>query len=268
MDINRNNIIDECQRELEDFESTEIAEYCNEIISQKNIKVDFYTVISDVLLYRVHFLNGIAFLLLSIPTLFYLSKIIRNKYLINYLLRDNYKKFMIFYLKIAYKYIWILPMIASFIFIPCVIIFSENPLYSQTFGTAIWTSNIVNYPFMFIILYFLNIILYSLIFINISLIIVRKCYNYFSSVLLSFLSYLGIELFFEVVVNLLISQLIFKSTWGRMFNIMNLFTFSDQYGTIPLILFTFTMFILSSVGVYFNYKNKEKFIIDCEKEKK
>ncbi len=268
MDINRNNIIEYCQNGLEASDEENMVKFCNQVISQKDIKVDFYTVLSDVILYRVHFLNGIAFLLVCIPTLFCLSKIIRNKYLINYLLRDNYRNFMRFYLKKSYKYFWILPMVAILIIIPCIMIFSSNPTYSQTFGTSIWTSNIVNHPCIFIMLYLFNIILYSFIFINISLIIVRKCYNYFSSILLSFLSYLGIELFFEVVVNLLISQLLFHSTWGRLFNIMNLFTFSDQYGTIPLITFTFVMFIVSSLGVYISYKNKEKFIIDCEKGKK
>lgn len=268
MDTNRNSSIEYCQNELQNSDEDEFREYCNKIISQKDIEVDSYTVISDVLLYRVHFLNGISFLLICIPTLFYLSKIIRNKYLINYLLRDSYKNFMRFYLRQAYKYFWILPVISGMILLPCFMIFSGNPTYSQTFGTAIWTSNIVDSPLIFIMLYLCNVILYSFIFINISIIIVRKCYNYFSAVLLSFLSYLGIELFFEVFVNLLISQVLFDSTWGRLFNIMNFFTFSDQHGTIPLILFTFLVFIISCIGVYFSYKNKEKFIIDCEKEKK
>ncbi len=267
MNINRSNSIEFCQNEMNSG-NEEILQYCNKLISEKDIKVDFYTVLSDILLYRVHFLNGIAFLLVCIPTLFYLSKMSKSKYLINYLLRDNYKNYMKMYLKESYKYIWLLPIISILIIIPCFILYSKDPTYSQMFGTSIWTSNIVSHPLLFIALYLFNIILYSFIFVNIALIVIRKCHNYFSAVLLSFLSYLGIELFFEVVINLFISQFMCNQNFGRIFNIMNLFTFSDQYGTVPLLLFTITIFIISSFGVYISYKNKEKFIIDCEKEKK
>ena len=107
--------------------------------------------------------------------------------------------------------------------------------------------------------------MYSFIFGTIILFILSKNQRYILAILYSFITYVGIELFFEVVVNSLLFQLLLKSDIGYVFNIMNLFTFSDMNGIITLMIFTFIMFMLSFIAVYFTYRNKEKLIIDCEK---
>lgn len=123
------------------------------------------------------------------------------------------------------------------------------------------TSNI----FMFILIYILNNLFTTLIYVNISLIVSRKYHNYFVSLILTFLSILGIQLFLEVVLNGLISGIMFKSDIGIIFNIINSVPFNDSCGIYYPILFTFIVLIITQVILHYSYKNKEKLIIDIEK---
>lgn len=120
-------------------------------------------------------------------------------------------------------------------------------------------------PILFIVGYILNITLYSFSFINISLIVARKHHNIIAAVIVSILSYIGIQLFLEVVVNALICQKLLHKSIGHLFNIMNLYTYSDQFGILALLVFSILVFVVTCLGVIFSYKNKEKLIIDCEK---
>ena len=140
-----------------------------------------------------------------------------------------------------------------------------DPSYAIFYETCIWDSNIINYPFIFLLLYLINIILYSISFINISLIVARKQHNYIKAIILSYIVYVGIELFFELIVNELILKIVFKAQFGYLFNIMNLFTFNTDYGVFNLLLFSFIFCVFTFIILILKYKNKEKLIIDCEK---
>ena len=72
-------------------------------------------------------------------------------------------------------------------------------------------------------------------------------------------------MFLEIVVNGLIFGLVFKSEVGNIFNIMNLLIFNINYGVSKLLIFTISFFLLTFILVLILYKNKEKLIIDCEK---
>lgn len=245
------------------------VEFCNnympEIEKEKGLKVDFYTMMSDILVWNLHFFNGIAFLILVIPTLLSVCKILKNKYILNASYRESYKGFLKEFFAIAYQYVWLLPLIAGVLILYCIFSTSLDPSYSIYFGTSIWNSEIIRHPILFVILYMLNILLYSCSFINLALIVVRKQQSYIKGVILSFLTYFGIEIFFEIVVNALVLQKMFNSNLGYTFNIMNIFMFSDTYGLPRLLIFTFAIFIVSIIGVYFAYRNKENLVIDCEK---
>ena len=51
------------------------------------------------------------------------------------------------------------------------------------------------------------------------------------------------------------------------FNIMDIFGFNDLYGIGSLFLVNISFLIISFVFVYLAYKNKEKLVIQCEKNK-
>ena len=93
----------------------------------------------------------------------------------------------------------------------------------------------------------------------------RKQQNIIKAIILSVLVFVGIEVFLEIVVNGLIFGLVFKSEVGNIFNIMNLLIFNINYGVSKLLIFTISFFLLTFILVLILYKNKEKLIIDCEK---
>ena len=126
----------------------------------------------------------------------------------------------------------------------------------------IFTMIILGLLILFVFLYLINITIYSLSYINISLIVLRKQQNIIKAIILSVLVFVGIEVFLEIVVNGLIFGLIFKS---EIFNIMNLLIFNINYGVSKLLIFTISFFLLTFILVLILYKNKEKLIIDCEK---
>lgn len=262
----RVQLIQQCEKNVENKSSDEgYTKMCKEVIENKNIKIDFYTIFSELLVWKIHYFNAIAFLIITIPTLFNICKILKNKHILNSLTRENYNSFIKKYLKTAYKYIWILPFIAIFAIFLIGINSTFSPEYSIKFSTVVWSKELISNPIIFIILYILNIIFYSFTFVNISLIIARKQHKYIPCVILSYIFYIGLELFLEIGLNMLVSNIIFKSDFGIIFNIMNLFMFNDVFGVSTLLLFSFIVMLISFIFVYFMYKNKEKLIIDCEK---
>lgn len=255
-----------CESLLSDPDANpELIESCENVIAQKDVELDFFSALSDFVVYRLSFLNPIAFLIVVLPSLYYSCKIIKNKLIINAKTRMNYLDFIKMLIKSAYRYIWILPLLTLILFIFLLFNTSLDSTYSLLNDTAIWGTYILNHPIVFIILYFINIILYSCAFVNLGLIVARKQPKYILTIIFSFLSYIGIELFLELVVNVIIFQNIFDSEIGYLFNIMNMFTFKDTFGIEKLMIFTVGIFVVSCIGVYASYKNQEKFIIDCEK---
>ena len=100
--------------------------------------------------------------------------------------------------------------------------------------------------------------------------VVRKQHNYFLAVIESFLVIIGIELFMEEVVYQLFFNLLLKDyDTGLLFNIINPITFrvGECGGVARLLIFSFLCFLISAIGVMFIYHNKEKLVIDCEKNK-
>ena len=243
----------------------ENKEFCEKVMEDKEINNDFYAMMTDVLVFGIRFINPTAFILIVFPTLVNLCRILKRKYILHALTRQSYKEFLIDFLKTAYKYIWFLPLIAIIIISICIMNTSIHPSISSEYDTSMWYAETIKQPIFFILLYILNIIIYSFSFINLALMIVRKHHNLIIATILSILVYVGIELFFELMINNLLFGLVFKSELGYLFNIMNIFTFSDQFGIPTLLLFSFFMLLLSSIGVYFSYRKKENLVIACEK---
>ena len=242
-------------------------EVCQNILANKDLKVDGYTVLSDIVMFKVNYLNPGAFLLVILPIIWVISNLLKNKFIINYSTRKSYVDFLKKFYKQAYKYCWLLPFLALLLLLYSFTKYSINPNFSIVNSSSIWKSNIIYHPVLFIILYMYNVFLYSIIYTNIALIICRKHHKFLNATILSILLFIAIQLFFEVVINILICQNIFHTEIGYLFNIMNIFTFSDVYGVVKLLIFTTSIFIITSLMVYCSYKNKEKLIIDCEKNK-
>lgn len=245
---------------IDDYET-----YCDQIKKNENLKVDTLTSFSNILIFRLKFINPMAILLVLIPSLIEPIYILKNKYIINCNNRIGYKKFFISFVKTAYKYVWILPLTGILIYIPTLFYSTLSPQYQLINGYTFWETNLIKYPFAFIALYSLNLLMYSITFVNMGLICSKKKPRYLLSIIFTYIIYVLIQLFFELIINDYILISIFHTEFGYIFNIMNMFIFSDQFGLTNLLIFSFIIMVISFFGLYFSYRNKEKFIIDIEK---
>lgn len=120
-------------------------------------------------------------------------------------------------------------------------------------------------PVLFIIVYLLKMLFISIIYVNITLVVCRKNHRFIPATIISYLLFLVIDIFLEVFVNIVIFSMIFKSNFGIVFNIISPFSLFDYYGLFYSFLIPFILMLISCFAVYLCYKNKEKLIIECEK---
>ena len=255
-------LIKECEKE-----GTNQKEWCEEAIKNKDVELDFYTVFADALTWQVQYIGYVAFLIVVIPTMIKVCKKLKYKQIINSNSRESYHSFLKKLLKTAYQYIWVLALLSLIMMIPIMMYTSLNPEYAIIKSHGMWQSNIIYHPVLFVISYLINVTLYSMIFIHIALLVARKQQKTIPCILFSYVLYLAIEIFLETVVKVIIFQRIFHSEFGMILNIINVFGMNDLYGVGTLLLVNLCMVLISFALVYLAYKNKEKFVIQCEKNK-
>ena len=251
-------LIEECERE-----GTNQKEWCEEILKNKDVKLDFYTVFADALTWQVQYIGYVAFLIVVIPTMIKVCKKLKYKQIINSNSRESNHSLLKKILKTAYQY----TLLSLIMMIPIMMNTSLNPEYAIINSHGMWQSNIIYHPVLFVISYLINVTLYSLIFIHIALLVARKQQKTIPCIIISYVLYLAIEIFLETVVKVIIFQRIFHSEFGMIFNIINVFGMNDLYGVGTLLLLNLCMVLISFALVYLAYKNKEKFVIQCEKNK-
>ena len=255
-------LIKECEKE-----GTNQKEWCEEAIKNKDVELDFYTVFADALTWQVQYIGYVAFLIVVIPTMIKVCKKLKYKQIINSNSRESYHSFLKKLLKTAYQYIWVLALLSLIMMIPIMMNTSLNPEYAIIKSHGMWQSNIIYHPVLFVISYLINVTLYSMIFVHIALLVARKQQKTIPCIIISYILYLAIEIFLETVVKVIIFQRIFHSEFGMIFNIINVFGMNDLYGVGTLLLLNLCMVLISFALVYLAYKNKEKFVIQCEKNK-
>ena len=255
-------LIKECERE-----GTNQKEWCEEVIKNKDVELDFYTVFADTLTWQVQYINYFAFLIVVVPTMIKVCKKLKYKQIINSNSRESYHSFLKKLLKTAYQYIWVLALLSLIMMIPIMMNTSLNPEYAIINSHGMWQSNIIYHPVLFVISYLINVTLYSMIFVHIALLVARKQQKTIPCIIISYILYLAIEIVLETVVRLIIIRGVFHSELGMIFNILNVFGMNDLYGVGPLLLINLCMVLVSFGLVYLAYKNKEKFVIQCEKNK-
>ena len=255
-------LVKECEKE-----GTNQKEWCEEAIKNKDVELDFYTVFADALTWQVQYIGYVAFLIVVIPTMIKVCKKLKYKQIINSNSRESYHSFLKKLLKTAYQYIWVLALLSLIMMIPIMMNTSLNPEYAIIKSHGMWQSNIIYHPVLFVIAYLINITLYSMIFVHIALLVARKQQKTIPCIIISYVLYLAIEIFLETVVKVIIFQRIFHSEFGMIFNIINVFGMNDLYGVGTLLLVNLCMVLISFALVYLAYKNKEKFVIQCEKNK-
>lgn len=267
IDKRKENIALKCETDLSDENnsySDNYIKYCENILSFKDDKFSFYNYLSDMAIEKCGLVVGyLGLLVVLVPALYYVCRLLKNGYIVNYLTRKNYLSFLKCLFGKAYRFVWILPLIA--IIMICVSL-KYGVIQNNTNTLTLWMSDITNNIYLFIILYLINIFMYSCMFINLGLIVARYQNNYFLSLVLSYVIFFGLELFLELFSASGVCNVFFKDyCGGSFFNIMDAFTFNDAYGVSSVMLFSFVMLVISFVGVFLAYRNQEKLVIKSER---
>lgn len=255
--------IQECKSEP----ITEEQEICNELLnSYHEPNPDFYytvTVLSsdmDILIY-------LMFTLISIPVLYYVCNLFKSRNILYLLTRENYKQMKKNILLKAYKSSLILPIIYLIIIVFSLIYcrgFNIDSYYALM-PTKELFNEIIN-PYIYVIALIFKALLTGLIYVNIALIVARKNHNFYLSSLLSYILFIAIEIFLEALVGYIIfGKLLHIDSMMIYFNIMNIFSMNLSKGYIAVFIPLIVLFSISTIILSLVYKNKEKLVIDCDK---
>jgi hypothetical protein len=138
------------------------------------------------------------------------------------------------------------------------------------------TAEYYNYPYVFtefwgnVPLYFavfiLNLTMQGMFFINITLIYTKKCDNYFVMLTLSFLTYIMVWVLSEVLIGGLVVNMFNLPSYYTMSLALSNFWFYEDIISLPfMIIYAFTLLLISSLAVYLTYHKKEGVNIAMEK---
>lgn len=255
--------VEVCKSYKNNYNSDLHKKYCENLISSndENLNLAYF----DVMTYVEDFIplssNFILIFFVVISSTYYISKYLKNKILSNDLMRQSYKKIKTKLLICSWLPALVIPIISIF---KLIVFYVMTKNFDYSASVIMWQESSLSNVGLFFISYILISLFDSLIYSNISLIVIRKKHNFILSSLLSYLVIIGVELFLEIVVNMLICTNIFHSEIGVVFNIINFGCFNDSYGIfIPLVV-SIVIFFITLIIVCLIYKNKEKVIIDCE----
>lgn len=204
-------------------------------------------------------------LMVIFPIVYKLSEEFRSKYIKNYLQRNEYNEYIKSIIKRSYKYILIVPiLLLSFAVVASICSkLNFDPRYDIAFSrlsTEIGTY--YNKPFFYIS--YVLIILFNMgIYINIGLIILRKNKNFFVALIESFVAIYVFLCFTFITIGLGI-QSIFNIP-AESINLLEIYTWSNISNIGLYLLVNIVYFVVSFILVIIVYKNKEKFIKECEK---
>lgn len=241
--------------------SSDMIEFCESVKKEPTNAKNFYN-----MLYYTHTsgydtFGFFLFLFIIVQSNKIVCRFFKNNGLKNSLTRQSYRKTISKLFLDAYKSAFIFPLITIIAFIVCY-------LATGTFNYGnMWQKSTMNNPSLFMFTYLLKIIIISLLYVNINLLVCRKNHNFIISMIKSYLVFIGLEIFLEIIVSMLILHIIFKTEFGLFLNIISIFTLYDNFknGLFYSIIIPLIFLVISTFILYKAYKNKEKLIIECEK---
>lgn len=197
----------------------------------------------------------------------------------NYLVREDYGKYIKKVFLTSLKGCWILPAALLVLFIGCY-------MYTKSFdvskslpvflgyakdGTPMYTGSSVmvefefyNYPIRLMITFFVVLIIHSIFYTNIGLIVAKKNKNFIISVVVSLFTFIALDVFSEIILKIIIIQ-IFGHKFGDIFNLMGIYVYSDFYDLNHLIIYSLIILFVSYLVLFLTYKDKERLINNSER---
>lgn len=253
----------ECKSE--EVVDEERNEFCKSVMEKDYSEKSFYYAFQEIEYFTFNRVSFLLFILIVTPSIFFTSRYMKNKMIINEATRCGYKHSLVNYFKKAYRPVFIVPLLILLSFGTAYLLTGNFNVGTKYINSIPWTADFVSNPWVFITLFILNAIVLSFLYINVSLIVVRKNHNFFLTLILSFLLLYGYDIFLEIFIGGILFTVIFHSDFAVYFNVLNVANFNDTLGLIAPFVVPGISLILSFIILFFKYRNKEKLIIDCEK---
>ncbi len=249
---------------LEDREyRSELGEICEDAIAAKDKNPEFYSVFTNTAIFGLQNKTLLIILVTIIPSIWIMTRYLKNNVICNEVTRANFKKIKKRLFTKAYLSTLILPLIMGISFVICYL-YTGNFAYERSLGNSvIWQESTMANGYLFIFLYLLNILIHTTLYVNIGMSTVRKYYNFFVALIVTFLKIVAIEVFLEICLGGILFKSLLKSDMGIIFNIVNTLAFEDAYGILPMMSVPLAIMLITSFIVYQKYKAKEQLIIDC-----
>lgn len=225
----------------------------------------YYQILENDILY---FFIPLAPLFVMIPTIYNFNKELSSGNIRNSLSRIPYKTYIKKYYHSAFKmafiftYTCILLFICAGIMIGGFYVKGDLALYGSFSSPDLeWSNN----PYLYIILYLMINYMHGVFCANIGLFYCKKNKNFLVCLILSYLTYIGLEIFSEIFIGSLLLTKIF-GIHNISFN-FNFFSAWQLYNVNELLVFGIAVFLLitSSFLVRWQYRNKEGVLIEVEK---
>lgn len=263
-----NQLIEDCNKTKDEDKSEEDLKLCNNLRSSDLSQYDtnsadaYEGFIFEKL--RTYLNEFIIIAIVVIGSSYYITKYLRNRIIINDMIRENYKIIIKKLFMSTWKYALLIPIMLCITFMIIFIFFKQFQVSSDItafyrFEETIFENNLILYFIVILVQSFLL----SLIYTNINLIVSRKEHNYILSVIKTYLLIVGIEIFFEAVITNLLYK--FNSGFGHNLNIINIYSYSPSSDGMIHMFVLLGILAVSFIPLFLSYKNKEKLIIDCEK---
>lgn len=239
-------------------------ETCNNYVIEGAKPVSVYYVFENFLTSAMFFIPFFMLVIVIFPFMYILSKEYNGKYVKSFCLRSKYKNYLKHIYKIAYLNIFTIPVIIFLSFLISFILARGNT------NAVVDATEHLNLPNVELLSGALNMIIYGLIlffnsgmYINIGLTVLNRNKKFILSLIESIICIFLVWAFSEIIIGLKFSKLLNISV-----NNFNLLSMYDLYGVTNQYIYLALSFILFSItGIisYLSCKNKEKFIIGCEK---
>lgn len=207
-------------------------------------------------------------LFVIVPAVWNFNKKMNSGFIKNCIMRTNYKNCMKSFYKEALKAIFIVPIFLIFLLLLCCILAGGFKFGSSIELYEVFVTNLYEYASQwkeFVFIYFFNILMYGIFYVNLSLICCRKKANIAISIVLSFVAYIALEIFINLFCGLVFSRLLDIPYTAYLFSL----TGAIVYENVKLeytVLYSLSLVIVSTIILYFTYKNEEKVLIEYEKQ--
>lgn len=202
-------------------------------------------------------------IIILFPFVYKLSKEFKDRQIKNYILRNTYKNYVKKIFSVAYSNLYLIPSIIAIIFIVSYILSGHLDPRSDIYFHFITISKELVLNPAFYLFYMIIIVLNFGFYTNIGLFVLSKKKNFVIALIESFLLIYFIWIINELFICNLLGNLFNVNALN--FSLLNIYTWNSITRIDIIFMFNLCVYIITLVLAIMSYKDKEKFIQNCEK---